>query len=155
MGERREEPLLKASPVGLSFSVCLCYYQRSDGTSPKNMCIIKCVLVTHFRFSNCVLLTQMHLVVFGWCVCLLSLSLYHIEAATPVEVIFLNVIIKFHRHVIKMPWYIKKKKKPEYIIFQWALLFLFSLLRREVGKSPHLNTPSWNWDLVRAVEVRL
>lgn len=55
---------------------------------------------------------------------LLSLSLCCVKAVTPVEAVFLNVVIKFHRQVVKMPWgknamaHLKKKKLKYIIVFQ-------------------------------------
>lgn len=104
MAERRGEPLLKTSHIGLPFWVCLCHYQRSDGTSPKIMCVIKVqgprllhisIPLIAFCWLECSLLFWVG------CDCLPSLSLYCVKTATPVEVVCLNVIMKFHMPVYK------------------------------------------------------
>lgn len=73
---------------------------RSRGLGRRN------VLATHFPPSNYILLTALtapplFLVRRD---CLPSFSFYCVKAAIPVETVFLNVVIKFHRQIVKMPW---------------------------------------------------
>lgn len=119
------------------------------------------VLATHFHPSNCILLTGCSLLFLVRCDYLPSLSLCCVKAATPVEVVFLNVVIKLHRQVVKMPWWgggkchgtLKKKKVEIYYCFSRNLIIsLFST--REGGraalpsKDPQLkwgpSESSWN-----------
>lgn len=90
------------------------------------------VLATHFHPSNCILLTGCSLLFLVRCDYLLSLSLCCVKGATPVEAVFLNVVIKFHRQVIKMPWgknamaHLKKKSWNILLFFKELIISLFS-----------------------------
>lgn len=109
------------------------------------------VQATHFHPSNCILFTGCSLLFLVRCDYLLSLSLYCVKAAIPGEAVFLNVVIKFHRQVVKMPWEKKchgtlKKKKSWNILLVFKELNYFSFLHlggRQAAFPSKYPQPKW------------